>query len=309
MTAAPISNDRLRRWAAIASLTTALTLILVKLGAYVLTGSVSLLSSLVDSTVDALASLVTMIGIHYGLQPADRSHRYGHGKSEPLAALGQAFFITGSAVLLCYEAIGRLINPQPLRAGMVGVGVMIFAILATAALVSFQRYVIRRTGSVAIDADSLHYRGDLYMNLAVIAALLLTDATGLPWFDPVCALGIAAFLIHGAWRISRASVDILMDRELDIRTRARISAIVLAHPETRGLHDLRTRSSGDRVFFEFHLELDPHLTLAQAHDITDQVEEEIAQAFPNAETIIHQEPAGLADERLDEKLRRGAGRR
>ena len=291
------SKESLRRWATVASVATALLLVAVKLGAYVVTGAVSLLSSLVDSTVDALASIVTLIGVHHALKPADGAHRFGHGKSEPLAALGQAFFITGSAVLLSYEAFNRLINPAPLRDTQLAIGVMVFAIVATLALVSFQRYVIRHTDSVAIGADALHYRGDLFMNLAVIAALALTDWTGLSYFDPLFALGISGYLIWGAWQISKSSLDILMDREIAAEQRARIHGIVMAHPETRGLHDLRTRSSGDRVFIEFHLELDEHLTLAEAHDITDQVEAEVAQAFGAAEVLVHQEPAGLKDQR------------
>ena len=292
-----VSSESLRRWATIASVATAITLVLVKLGAYVVTGAVSLLSSLVDSTVDAMASIVTLIGVHHALKPADRAHRFGHGKSEPLAALGQAFFISGSAVLLSYEAINRLINPAPLRGTAVGIAVMVFAIAATLVLVAFQRYVVRHTDSVAIGADALHYRGDLLMNLAVIAALLLTQLTGRTYFDPIFAMGISAYLIWGAWQISKSSLDILMDREIGAGQSARIEAIVMAHPETRGIHDLRTRSSGDRVFIEFHLELDEHLTLAEAHDITDQVEAEVAQAFGNAEVLVHQEPAGLADKR------------
>ena len=293
------SSDSLRRWATIASVATAITLVLVKLGAYVVTGAVSLLSSLVDSTVDAMASIVTLIGVHHALKPADRAHRFGHGKSEPLAALGQAFFISGSAVLLSYEAINRLINPAPLRETAVGIAVMVFAIAATLVLVGFQRYVVRHTESVAIGADALHYRGDLFMNLAVIAALLLTQLTGQTYFDPVFAMGISAYLIWGAWQISKSSLDILMDREIGVGQSARIEEIVMSHPETRGIHDLRTRSSGDRVFIEFHLELDEHLTLAEAHHITDQVESEVAQAFGNAEVLVHQEPAGLLDQRRE----------
>ena len=297
------SPETLRRRATIASVATALTLVAAKLGAYIATDAISLLSSLIDSTVDALASVVTLIGVRRALKPADRMHRFGHGKSEPVAALAQAFFITGSAVLLGYEAANRLVNPEPVRESAIGVAVMVFAILATLLLVTYQNHVIRRTESVAIGADAVHYRGDLFMNVAVIAALLLTDLTGIVYFDPVFALGISAYLIRSAWGISRTSLDILMDRELGAEQRELVERIVEAHPETRGLHDLRTRSSGDRIFIEFHLELDEHLTLAQAHDITDQVEAEIAQAFGNAEVLAHQEPAGLEDERRDARLR------
>ncbi len=302
MTDDPATLDQLRRTATFASVGVASLLIVVKFGAYLLTGSIAILSSLVDSTVDALASIVTLLGVRQAMRPADEKHRFGHGKFEPLAALAQALFISGSAVMLAYEAINRLVRPQPVEQDLLGVATMVFAIAVTGTLVLFQRHVIRRTGSVAISADSIHYSGDLFVNLAVIAALLLTRWTGQPYFDPVFALGIAAFLLASAWRITRTSVDILMDKELPMADRQRIRAIVLAHPETRGLHDLRTRSAGDRVFIEFHLELDGHLTVDAAHDITDEVEARVAEAFPNAEVMAHQEPAGLQDDRLDHRL-------
>ncbi len=296
--------DRLRRRATFASVAVACLLILLKLGAYTATGSVALLSSLIDSSVDAFASIVTLVGVRYALQPPDATHRFGHGKGEPLAAVAQALFIAGSGVLLTYQAISRIVNPEPLRQSWIGITVMLVSILLTLALVGYQRYVIRRTGSVAIRADSLHYSGDIAMNVAVIAAILLADYTGKTVFDPLFAIGIAAFLIASAARIARRSLDMLMDRELPAEKRRRIREIVMTHPETRGVHDMRTRNAGDRYFIEFHLELDRHLTLEEAHDITDAVELEVMAAFPNSEVLIHQEPEGLEDERLDLRLRR-----
>jgi len=236
------------------------------------------------------------------LRPPDRTHRYGHGKAEPLAALAQAAFVTGSGVFLSYEAINRLINPQPLQEGTAGIAVMILSIVLTIGLVAFQRRVIRQTGSLAIGADSLHYSGDLFMNLAVITSLVLTDATGIRILDPIFALGIAAFLVFGANRIARGSLDALMDRELPHADRKRIREIVLAHPATCDMHDLRTRNAGNTVFIELHLELDSHLTLADAHDITDEVEQQLMAAFPQSEVLVHQEPYGLSDERLDTRI-------
>lgn len=296
--------DRLRRRATFASVAVAGLLILLKLGAYTATGSVALLSSLIDSSVDAFASIVTLVGVRYALQPPDTTHRFGHGKGEPLAAVAQALFIAGSGVLLTYQAISRIVNPEPLRQSWIGIAVMLVSILLTLALVGYQRHVIRRTGSVAIRADSLHYSGDIAMNVAVIAAILLADYTGKTVFDPLFAIGIAVFLIASAARIARRSLDMLMDRELPAEKRRRIREIVMTHPETRGVHDMRTRNAGDRYFIEFHLELDRHLTLEEAHDITDAVELEVMAAFPNSEVLIHQEPEGLEDERLDLRLKR-----
>ena len=304
--AAPTAEEerdaRWRRQATYASVGVALTLIGVKLAAYLATGAVSLLSSLVDSSVDALASIVTLFGVSRALRPPDVAHRFGHGKAEPLAALAQAAFVTGSAVFLLYEAIGRLVEPRPVERTDIGIAVMVFAILVTGALLLYQRRVVRRTGSIAIGADSLHYSGDLYMNLAVIGALGMTAWTGKPYWDPLFALGIGAFLVWGAGRIVRTALDVLMDRELPDAERDRVVSIVMGHREARGLHDLRTRSTGLGEHIEFHLELDPALTLSAAHDITDEIERSLRGAFPNAEFSIHQEPAGLEDDRLDHRI-------
>lgn len=299
---APADAERLRRRATLASVAVALTLIAAKLAAYLLTGSVSILSSLVDSCTDLMASLVTLYGVRHAMKPPDRAHRYGHGKAEPLAALAQAAFVTGSAVFLSAEAVRRFASPQPVEAGAVGIAVMVLSIVLTGVLIAYQRHVVARTGSIAIGADRLHYAGDLLMNSAVIAALVLSVWTGIPAVDPLFALGIAAFLLYGAFRIAREALSVLMDRELPEAERQRITAAVLEHRDVRGMHDLRTRSTGTGVFIELHLELDAVLPLARAHDITDAVERDLRARFEPAEVLIHQEPAGLRDERLDERV-------
>ncbi len=299
--------ERLRRSATYASVSVASILILAKLAAYVATDSVSVLSALIDSTTDLMASLVTLYGVHRALRPPDAQHRYGHGKAEALAALAQAAFISGSAVFLVIEAARRLIQPEPFSDGWVGVAVMGLAMVLSAGLVAYQRHVVAVTGSVAISADKLHYSGDLYLNGSVIVAILLAMWTGLTVFDPLFALGIAAFLLNGARAIAGEALDVLMDRELPQGDRDRIRALVDAHEGALGMHDLRTRSSGTSVFIELHLELDPTINVAEAHAVTDEVERILRGAFPGAEVIIHQEPAGLDDERLDERIR-GAAR-
>ncbi|PWC41158.1 cation diffusion facilitator family transporter [Azospirillum sp. TSO22-1] len=293
---------RLRRWATYASVAMASTLIVAKLAAYLLTESVSILSSLIDSSTDLMASVVTLLGVRHALRPADTAHRFGHGKAEGLAALAQAAFIGGSAAFLLIEAVRRLISPAPVGETAIGVAVMLLSMMLTAALVTFQRYVVRHTGSVAIGADRLHYAGDLLMNAAVITALLLNRWTGVGAVDPLFGIGIAGFLVYGALGIARDALAVLMDRELPEDERARIADLVRSHEPVRGMHDLRTRSSGTGVFIELHLELDPHLDLVRAHDITDAVERTLRAAFANAEVLIHQEPAGLNDERLDNRI-------
>ena len=292
----------LTRRAAIASLAVATILVLAKLGAWVVTDSIALLTSLVDSGIDFLASLVTFVSLRQAAQPADRAHRYGHGKAEPLGAFAQAGFVAGSALILASESVQRLIAPQPINQGRLGIAVMLAAMVLTGMLVLYQRAVVRRTGSIAIRADSLHYRADLLMNLAVIAALVLIELTGSPLIDPVFALAIVAVLLYGAAGVGRQALDMLMDRELPAAERTHIRALALGHPAAQDVHDLRTRRAGGDVFIELHLELAGDLPLEQAHAIAHEVEERIRAAFPAADIIVHQEPAGLEDERLDHKI-------
>jgi len=300
--ASSADNPGLNRRAALASLAVATTLVLAKLAAWLITDSIALLTSLVDSGIDFLASLVTFVSLRQAAQPADRAHRYGHGKAEPLGAFAQAGFVVGSALILASESVQRLIAPQPLSQGRLGIAVMLAAMALTGLLVLYQDAVVRRTGSVAIRADSLHYRADLLMNLAVIAALALTELTGSPLIDPLFALAIVAALLYGAAGVGRQALDMLMDRELPAEERAHIRALALGHPAAQDVHDLRTRRAGGDVFVELHLELAGELPLEQAHAIAHEVEERIRAAFPAADILVHQEPAGLEDERLDHKI-------
>ena len=293
------------RLATYASVATAGILILAKVIAYILTDSVSLLSTLLDSLLDAAASILNLVAVRHALTPADREHRFGHGKAEPLAGLGQAMFITGSALFLLFEAGQRLIDPRPLANTAVGIAVMLFSIVATVALVTFQRHVIRRTASVAIRADSLHYFGDLMVNGSVIVALLLAGQLGWSGIDAIFGIGIALYIVWTAWQIARTSLDMLMDRELPDADRQRIREIALAHPQVSSLHDLRSRAAGPNVFIQLHLEMDGRLSLFDAHAVADAVEVELMQAFPGAEVIIHQDPAGIREERR--RLGRAAG--
>lgn len=288
---------RLMRWATYASVATAATLIVVKLVAWGMTGSVALLSTLIDSILDAAASVLNLLAVRHALQPADREHRFGHGKAEPLAGLGQAAFIAGSAIFLVIEAAGRLHSPVAVERGEVGIAVMVFSIVVTFLLVRFQKYVVTHTESVAITADSLHYTGDVLINGSVIVSLLLAMTLGWQLADPLFAIAIAGYLIFSAWKIVRKSLGLLMDRELPDADRRRIKAICADHPQVRDMHDLRTRSAGPAAFIQLHLEMDPQLTLKDAHAIADEVEAAILDAYPNAEVIIHQDPAGVAEAR------------
>lgn len=298
---APLIPDRIRqtslkKQATIASVTVAVLLIAAKVAAWLLTDSVAVLSSLVDSFLDAAASIITLFAVRFAVEPADREHRFGHGKAEALAGLGQAAFICGSGALLLIEAVRRLFDPRPVRDEWIGIAVMVFSIVLTLALVAFQRHVVRKTGSVAIEGDSLHYAGDLALNGSVIIALGAHYLWGWQWLDPAFAVLIVLWLLWNARKVGRNSLDMLLDRELPEEERTKIKQIALSHPEARALHFLRSRRSGADTFIQFHLELDPDMTLMRAHDIADEVELAILEAFPNAEIIIHQDPEGLEEE-------------
>jgi len=301
---APERIKRLVRSATYAAVCVAGVLIAVKLGAWLVTDSVSLLSSLVDSVMDVFASLINLVAVRHAMQPADAEHRFGHGKMESVAGLAQAAFIMGSGIFLIVEAVGRLVRPVELEMGAVGIGVMVFSMIATAFLVIFQRIVVRASGSVAIKADSLHYASDFLVNAGIIVALVnagiivaLLLVVGLGWglADPIAGILVAVIIIYSAVQIVRQSIDRLMDRELPDDERARISKIATAHPRVAGFHDLRTRSAGLDTFIQIHIEMDGAITLDDAHEICDAVEADIMAAYPSAEVMIHADPEGIEE--------------
>lgn len=288
---------RLLHIATAASVAAAAILIAAKTVAWMMTGSVSVLSTLIDSLMDIAASIVNLIAVRNALRPADTEHRFGHGKAEPLAGLGQAAFVAGSSLFLMIEAVDRLVTPAPVTRQGVGIAVMVFSIVVTVALVSFQSYVVRRTNSLAITADSLHYKGDVMIHASVIVSLLISADLGISYLDPLFGIGIALYVLWNAWAIMEKALHELMDRELDQADRDRIIAIARAHKEVRDIHDLRTRSAGPRSFIQFHLELDKNISLLRAHEISDEVEAKVRAAFPGAGVIIHEDPEGVMEHR------------
>lgn len=286
-------SGKLMRLATYASVAVAIVLIFIKIVAYLMTGSIAILSSLIDSFLDFIASGINLVAVRHSLVPADHEHRYGHGKAEAIAGMAQAAFITGSAVFLIFEAINRFFHQQTVENGAVGIGVMLISIILTSFLVKFQRHVVNKTGSIAIGADSLHYVGDLLMNSSVIIALILSVYLDWQMADPLFALLIAAFIIKSAVDIGKQSLAQLMDQELPDEVREEIKAIALRHPGVHNLHELKTRSSGRQYFIQLHLEMDGDLKLKDAHEIASEVQLEICNAFPNAEVIIHEDMQGL----------------
>jgi len=295
--AAPDAAAPLMKRATYAAVAVAALLIALKLFGWLLTGSVSVLSSLLDSLLDIAASLVNLVAVHHAVTPADREHRFGHGKAEPLAGLGQSAFIAGSAVFLFIEVLHRVLNPVTIENSRIGIGVMVFSIVVTLGLVRYQRYVVARTGSLAIGADELHYRGDIILNGSVILSLILSGVLGWSFIDPVFGVAIAVWIVYSSWQIAERSLTQLMDREMPDEERARIRAIALGHHEVSAVHDLRTRAAGPTAFVQLHIEMDGDMTLARSHTVSDEVEARILEAFPNAEVIIHQDPSGVDEVR------------
>jgi len=288
----PVDSEEaaLLRRVTVVAVAVACLLIFIKLSAYFLTGSIALLSSLVDSVLDMFASFINLFAVRHSLLPADEEHRFGHGKAEPLAGLGQAAFISGSSVFICFEAVQRLARPVPVEYGVIGLLVMVISLAATVGLVLYQRSVIRATGSLAVQADSIHYISDIALNIGVILALVFSAFYGWVHADPLFALGIAFYIIYSAWRIARQSLDQLMDRELDEEDRKRIMEAAMQHSGVNAVHDLRTRASGQDRFIQLHMEVDGQLSLQQAHAIAVEVEKGIHSLFPRSEVIIHQDP-------------------
>lgn len=281
--------------AALASVATALFLLGLKAWAALTTGSVAMLGSLADTALDVVASLVTLLGVRVAAQPADREHRFGHGKAEALAALVQVGIISVSALGIGWRAVERLIVGAATANAGDGIVVSIVAMAATVALLAYQRAIIRRTGSIAIRADNVHYQSDLLLNLSVIVALALDQYAGLVGADPLFGIGIAAWLLWGAWRASLHAIDQLMDKEWPDEKRLRFLAIASSRPEVRGLHDLRTRSSGTHDFAQFHIWVDPAINVRDAHELVEAIERDLAAEFPGCEVLIHLDPEGQVD--------------
>jgi ferrous-iron efflux pump FieF len=295
VTAADPGQIRLRSRATYASVAVSAVLIAIKFVAWLTTGSVAMLSSLVDSTLDFAAAVLNVFAVRQAVMPPDREHRFGHGKAEPLAALGQAAFIGGGALLLFFEAARRLINPVPVVRADLGIVVIVVALLLDGVLVLYQRHVVRRTASLAIGADELHVRADLVVNAGVLCALMIDRVVDLPVLDPVFGAAIGLWIIFSAIQLLRRSLTQLMDREMPDAERAQIRAIAEAAPEVAAVHDLRTRVAGPTAFIQLHLEMDGAMALLRAHEIADGVEAQLRLAYPNAEIIIHQDPAGIED--------------
>ncbi|MEO0031307.1 MAG: hypothetical protein RIS94_1065 [Pseudomonadota bacterium] len=295
MTRADTHAD-LNRKAAMASIVVAFLLAGMKVWAVISTGSTAMLGSLADTALDLVASMATLLGVWVASQPDDHNHRFGHGKAEALAAMFQVVLISISAIGLAVRAVGQFMGGDQVADAESGVIVSAIAMAATVGLLAYQRRVIARTGSLAISTDNVHYKSDLFLNLAVIAALVLDRYAHIRGADSVFAFGIALWLGWGAWGASQEAIEQLMDHEWPLDKRERFLAVVAAHPELKGLHDLRTRTSGNRDFVQFHVWVDGRMTVTEAHRVMDEIEDKLMAEFPGIEILIHPDPEGLVDE-------------
>jgi len=281
--------------AAIASVAVAVFLLTLKVIAAAQTGSVAMLGSLADTGLDLIASLVTLFAVRYAMQPADADHRFGHGKAEALSAMFQVMLISVSAILIGRRAIMRLYEGSETANAEYGIVVSLIAIVVTLGLLIYQRMVIAKTNSVAIHADHVHYQTDLLLNAAVIVAIVLDTILSIRGADAVFGIAIAAWLLWGAWKTASHAVDQLMDREWEDEKRQKFIDVAMTHPELKDMHDLRTRSSGPNDFVQFHVSVDPNMTVAQVHDVMDDVEAKLMKQFPGVEILIHPDPEGMAE--------------
>lgn len=291
--------DRLKNIAAVTGITVAAGLCLLKTFAALMTDSLAVLSSMIDSLSDIFGSLITLIAVRYAAKPASNTHRYGYGKAEALSALTQSAFVAGSGLFVLYDGFSRLITPRPIADTTLGLIVMLISIIVTLILIYFQRYVAKKTNSQAILADSAHYVVDILTNGSIILSLIVVRFCRTDWFDTLTAIGISIYLLYNAYILARDAIAMLLDQELDEEIRDQIKSEALSFRFVHGIHDLRTHDLGGTYLFEFHLELDGCQTLCEAHELSDTVSARLRQVFPNAQILIHQDPAGIDEDRLD----------
>lgn len=297
-----MSSNRLKHLAGILSISLSVFLSAIKIIATIYTGSLAILSSLIDSFTDVLASSITFVAIKYSTKPASSEFRYGYGKVEALSSFIQALFITISGVYILIDGIRRFFTPREIDDSALGIFIMIISLCLTIALVIFQKHVIKKTNSLALKGDSAHYIVDIATNISVIVALIIINYTGFLWVDNLIAIGIAIYLLHNAYELAKDSITMLLDQELIGGIREDVENIILKQECTKGVHDLRTRSLGGTYIFEFHLELCPSISLTEAHTQAHQVEEAILAKYPNAQVVIHQEPQGAQEFHLDKQI-------
>lgn len=295
-------NNYLKQSAVIAGVVLAILLSLLKFYAFLRTGSLAIFSSFVDSVTDLFASLVTLIAVYFSSKPANVSHRYGYGKTEALSALLQAGFVGISGLSVIIDGIKRLIHPVEIEQTTIGIFIMLFSIFSTLLLVIYQTYVANKTSSLAIKADRAHYTIDFLTNAAVVLSLLFVHFFNFFYFDVAAALFISVYLLYNAYQLALEAIEMITDKELPDEIRTNIEKIVTQSKGIHGMHDFRTRNLGGMYYFELHLEIDGKLSLFKAHELSDKVEKKILDIYPYSQILIHQDPYGIKEDRLDHQI-------
>jgi ferrous-iron efflux pump FieF len=282
-----IHNAKLNVRAGAIAITVAFFLVLIKLFAWIQTDSLSVFSSLIDSSLDVATSLINFLAIGYALKPADEDHPYGHESIEDIVGLVQASFIFGSACFICYEGIQRFIDPVAVEKNLLGIQIMLVSILLTTALVIYQKIVVKKTKSLVVESDSAHYVSDILSGILIIISLFISSNSNLHYVDPFLALIIAAFISYSAYGIGKRAFDNLMNKEISADDKGKIIALIESNKNHNGFHDFKTRCSGNKIFIQFDLELDGDLSLQRAHDISDEIMIDIMKHYPTSEVVIH----------------------
>lgn len=280
------SDEQLKRSAVYLAVVVSVSLVLLKLVAWNMTKSVSVQASMLDSMLDALTSFINFFALRYSLQPADAEHRWGHGKAEALAGFTQGVFIALFTCFLIFSIIYRLFYPEPLSPSLVGIGIVAFGGFMTLSLVSWQKYVVRKTGSLIIQADSVHYETDLFSNFGILLSLYVSMKFNFVYVDFMVGVLIATYLITTVWKILWSSIDVLMDKELDLAIKQRIIELALAHPDVEEVNDMRTRSGGTRRFVQFALKFKKIQRVEDIEKITQTIYANIHAVFPDMDITI-----------------------
>lgn len=284
-------DQKLIKTSTLFSIATGSFLVILKLIAWYITDAVTLLSSLMDSAMDVLVALINFVAVRYSFKPADSDHRFGHAKAQDLAALAQAVFIAALSVGISIQAVSKFIHPSQIESGWIGIAVMIISLVLTAALITFQHYVVRKTKSNIIHADATHYLTDLLSNLSIIIVLFISTYYSVEWLDPTLGIILALYILKSAYDIGKQAFDNLMDKEFALTERDSIMAIILNHPKVKSINELKTRHGGHKSFIQFDFTMDGNATLNEAHQVAHEIEAALLQKYPDAEIFIHQEPA------------------
>lgn len=278
--------------ATVISSSVAALLTLMKLVVGIASGSVAVLASAVDSVLDMFVSVFNYFAINNSEKPADRTFNYGRGKIEALASVIEGTIITISGLFLLYKAIEKAINGEVSQYLGISLTVMIISLIITISLVLYLNKIAKQTNSMVIKADALHYKTDVYSNVAVLTSLVLVGLTGVELIDVIVGGGISIYIIYSAYELIQEGVLVLLDRSVDEKTINNIEKIIKAEEKVNAHHLLKTREAGSQTFVEVHLVFDCIITLMDAHRVTDRIEDKIRMLSNKRDWVIniHMDP-------------------